>query len=123
MLLLTVGKCVVMDAVADNTNNKEATENMAPVKTCFACGCESTYRQTRNSIFQGIHHGHHGMTRPQVVDAGTPSSYGAWLQIQSVRMKEKTVIGRSYLDVLELYALPQLPPQTILQQDGAPPHF
>ncbi|PNF24397.1 hypothetical protein B7P43_G09698 [Cryptotermes secundus] len=34
---------------------------------------------------------------------------------------EKTVAGRSYLDMLELYALPQLPPQTILQQDGAPP--
>jgi hypothetical protein len=25
--------------------------------------------------------------------------------------------------MLELYALPQLPPQTILQQNGAPPHF
>jgi hypothetical protein len=36
---------------------------------------------------------------------------------------EKTVTGRSYFDMLELYALPQLPPQTILQQDGAPPHF
>jgi hypothetical protein len=36
---------------------------------------------------------------------------------------EKTVAGRSYLDMLELYALPQLPPQTILQQDGALPHF
>jgi hypothetical protein len=34
---------------------------------------------------------------------------------------EKTVAGRWYLDMLELYALPQLPPQTILQQDGAPP--
>jgi hypothetical protein len=36
---------------------------------------------------------------------------------------EKTVTGHLYLDMLELYALPQLPPQTILQQDGAPPHF
>jgi hypothetical protein len=25
--------------------------------------------------------------------------------------------------MMELYALPELPPQTILQQDGAPPHF
>jgi hypothetical protein len=31
--------------------------------------------------------------------------------------EEKNVTGRSYLDMLELYALPQLPPQTILQQD------
>jgi hypothetical protein len=36
---------------------------------------------------------------------------------------EETVTGRSYLDMLELYALPQLPAQTILQQDGAQPHF
>jgi hypothetical protein len=36
---------------------------------------------------------------------------------------EKTVTGRSYLDVLELYVVPQLPPQTTLQQDGAPPRF
>jgi hypothetical protein len=36
---------------------------------------------------------------------------------------EKPVTGRSYLDTLEMYLLPQLPPQTILQQDGAPPHF
>jgi hypothetical protein len=35
----------------------------------------------------------------------------------------KTVTGRSYLDMLELYALPQIPPQTVFQQDGAPPHF
>jgi hypothetical protein len=27
------------------------------------------------------------------------------------------------LDMPELYALPQLPPQTVLQQDGARPHF
>jgi hypothetical protein len=36
---------------------------------------------------------------------------------------EKTVTRRSYLDMLELYALLQLPPQTILQQDGVQPHF
>lgn len=35
---------------------------------------------------------------------------------------EKSVTERSYLDMLELYALLQLPPQTILQH-GAPPHF
>jgi hypothetical protein len=31
---------------------------------------------------------------------------------------EKTVTGRLYLDMLELYALSQLPPQTIFQQYG-----
>jgi hypothetical protein len=36
---------------------------------------------------------------------------------------EKTVTGHLYLDMLELYALPQLPPQTILQQAGVLPHF
>jgi hypothetical protein len=36
---------------------------------------------------------------------------------------ENSVTRRSYFDMLELYALPQLPPQTILQQDGASPHF
>jgi hypothetical protein len=35
---------------------------------------------------------------------------------------EKSLTGRSYLDILELYALPQLPPQTVLQQDEMPPH-
>jgi hypothetical protein len=36
---------------------------------------------------------------------------------------EKTVMGRLYLDMLELYLLPQIPPQTILQLGGALPHF
>jgi hypothetical protein len=36
---------------------------------------------------------------------------------------EKTVTRRSYLDMLELYVLPQLTPQTIFQQDEVPPHF
>jgi hypothetical protein len=31
---------------------------------------------------------------------------------------EETVTGSSYLDMLELYELPQLPPQTILQKMG-----
>jgi hypothetical protein len=35
---------------------------------------------------------------------------------------KKTVTGCSYLDMLVLYALVQLPPKTILQ-DGAQPHF
>jgi hypothetical protein len=35
---------------------------------------------------------------------------------------EKTVTGRAYLGMLDLYALPQLPPQTIFQQDVARPH-
>jgi hypothetical protein len=36
---------------------------------------------------------------------------------------EKTVTGHLYLNMLELYALLQLPPQTILQHDRVPPHF
>jgi hypothetical protein len=36
---------------------------------------------------------------------------------------EEIVTRHSYLDMLELYALPQLPPETILQEDGVPPHF
>jgi hypothetical protein len=36
---------------------------------------------------------------------------------------EKTATVRSYVDMLELYALLQLPPQTILKQCGAQPHF
>jgi hypothetical protein len=35
--------------------------------------------------------------------------------IELVFFSEKTLTGRPYLDMLELYALPQLPPQTILQ--------
>jgi hypothetical protein len=42
--------------------------------------------------------------------------------IQPSFFSEKTVTGRSYFDTPKLYALPQLPPQTILHQDGAP-HF
>jgi hypothetical protein len=36
---------------------------------------------------------------------------------------EKTMTGRLYLDMLELYAFPQLPPQTIIQDDVVPPHY
>jgi hypothetical protein len=36
---------------------------------------------------------------------------------------EKIVTRRSCSDMLELYVLPQLPPQTIFQQNGAPSHF
>jgi hypothetical protein len=36
---------------------------------------------------------------------------------------ENTVTGHSYLNMLELYALTQLPPKIILQQNGAPSHF
>jgi hypothetical protein len=35
---------------------------------------------------------------------------------------EETMTGCSYLDMLELYARPQLPPPTILQKYGVPPH-
>ncbi|PNF20044.1 hypothetical protein B7P43_G05812 [Cryptotermes secundus] len=36
---------------------------------------------------------------------------------------ENTVTLRSYLDMLKLYARPQLPAQIILQEDGASPNF
>ena len=36
---------------------------------------------------------------------------------------EKTVTANTYLDILQLYAVPQLPEGTIYQQDEAPPHF
>ena len=36
---------------------------------------------------------------------------------------ERTVTGTTYQDMLQLYAVPQLPEGTIFQQDGAPPHF
>jgi len=36
---------------------------------------------------------------------------------------ESTVTGHSYLDMLENFAIPQIPPGFIFRQDGAPPHF
>jgi len=36
---------------------------------------------------------------------------------------KSTVTGHSYLDMLENFAVPQIPPGFIFQQDGAPPHF
>ena len=36
---------------------------------------------------------------------------------------EKMVTASMYLEMLQLYAVPQLPHGTIYQQDGAPPHF
>jgi hypothetical protein len=36
---------------------------------------------------------------------------------------KKAVTRRSYLDMLELFVLPPLSSQTILQQDEAPPHL
>jgi len=36
---------------------------------------------------------------------------------------ESTVTGHSYLDMLENFAVPQIPPGFIFQQDGAPPQF
>ena len=36
---------------------------------------------------------------------------------------EKTVTGTTYLDMLENYAIPQLPNEFFFQQDGAPPHY
>jgi hypothetical protein len=44
-------------------------------------------------------------------------------QSSEENVNRKTMTGHSYLDMLELYALPQLPPQTIVPQDGALPHF
>lgn len=37
--------------------------------------------------------------------------------------QERTVTGDTYLDMLRNYAVPQLPPETVFQQDGAPPHY
>jgi hypothetical protein len=36
---------------------------------------------------------------------------------------EKPVNSVNYLDMLELYAVPQLLPARVFQQDGAPPHW
>jgi hypothetical protein len=36
---------------------------------------------------------------------------------------ESTVTGQSYLDMFENFAVPQIPPGFIFQQDGAPPHL
>jgi hypothetical protein len=36
---------------------------------------------------------------------------------------ESTVTGHSYLDMLENFAVPQIPPGFIFQKDGAPLHF
>ena len=35
----------------------------------------------------------------------------------------KTVTTNTYLTMLQLYAVPQLPVGTIYQQEGAPPHY
>jgi hypothetical protein len=43
--------------------------------------------------------------------------------IEPIFISGKTVTGHSYFDMLELYALPQLPPRPLLQQDGEPPNF
>jgi hypothetical protein len=44
-------------------------------------------------------------------------------QVGPFLLSEKTVAGRSYLDVLELHVPPQLRPQAIFQQGGVAPHF
>ncbi|GBM09405.1 hypothetical protein AVEN_184104-1 [Araneus ventricosus] len=36
---------------------------------------------------------------------------------------EPTVTSNIYLDMLQLYAVPQFPDSAIFQQDGAPPHY
>jgi hypothetical protein len=36
---------------------------------------------------------------------------------------ESTVTGQSYLDMLQKFAVLQIPPGFIFHQDGAPPHF
>ncbi|KAJ4442648.1 hypothetical protein ANN_04237 [Periplaneta americana] len=36
---------------------------------------------------------------------------------------ENPITANTYLDMLQLYAVPQLPDGAIFQQDGAPPHF
>ncbi|KAJ4430987.1 hypothetical protein ANN_19580, partial [Periplaneta americana] len=41
----------------------------------------------------------------------------------NMRAPLQTVTANTYLDMLQLYAVPQLPDGAIFQQDGAPPHF
>ena len=36
---------------------------------------------------------------------------------------ENTINGNVYLDMLQNYAIPQIPQGYVFQQDGAPPHF
>ncbi|GFQ86607.1 DUF4817 domain-containing protein [Trichonephila clavata] len=36
---------------------------------------------------------------------------------------EKTVTGHVYLDMLENFAVPQIPPGFLFQQDDTPPHY
>ncbi|GFR12520.1 DUF4817 domain-containing protein [Trichonephila clavata] len=36
---------------------------------------------------------------------------------------EKTVTGHVYLDMLENFAVPQIPPGFLFQQDGVPLHY
>jgi hypothetical protein len=43
--------------------------------------------------------------------------------IHALKPSDQVVQTNSTVDMLDLYVLPQLPPQTTLQQDGAPPHF
>jgi hypothetical protein len=43
--------------------------------------------------------------------------------LERQRPLKKRLTRRSYLDMQELYVLPQLPPQIILLQSGVPPHF
>ena len=43
--------------------------------------------------------------------------------IGSYFFAHKVVTANMYRDMLQLYAVPQLPDGTIYQQDGAPPHF
>jgi hypothetical protein len=70
-----------------------------------------------------------GSQNPRVtseVETGS-SKVNMWASLMQNKLigqfffSEKAVTGHSYLDMLELYALPRLQPQTILQQDVAPP--
>ena len=36
---------------------------------------------------------------------------------------ENTINGNVYLDMLQNYAIPQIPQGNVFQQDGTPPHF
>ncbi|KAJ4449078.1 hypothetical protein ANN_00473 [Periplaneta americana] len=68
-----------------------------------------------------------GSENPSVVIEHQRDSpkWNVWCGIMRDRIigAEKTVTANTYLDMLQLYAVPQLPDGAIFQQDGAPPHF
>ena len=46
-----------------------------------------------------------------------------WIDEEPFFFIEATVTGQVYLDILQNFVIDQLPPGSIFQQDGAPPHY